>query len=97
MAHGQVYWCIMSQNEHLHIIPIPSLVATLLHAEQVKGEPLIEEEVLAIRDTCPSVAMTDEMLSKVVARRGYDDIDPERVWEEWLAIRPSLTGEDAIA
>ncbi len=87
----------MSQNEHLHIVPVPSLVATLLRAEQDKGEPLTEEEVLKIRDGCPSVAMTDEMLSKVVARRGYDDIDPEHAWEEWQGIRPSLTGGDAAA
>ncbi len=81
----------MSQNERLHIVPVPSLVATLLHAEQDKGVPLTEAEVLGIRDKCPSVAMTDEVLSKVVARRGYDDINPENAWEEWQAIRPSLT------
>ena len=34
--------------------------------------------------------MTDEMLARVVERRGYDDIDPENAWEEWQAMRPSL-------
>jgi hypothetical protein len=87
----------MPQDEYLHIVPVPSLVATLLRAERDKGEPLTEEEVVSIRDKCPSVAMTDEMLSKVVARRGYDDIDPERAWEEWQAARPSLLGGDAAA
>jgi len=80
----------MSQNERLHIVPVPSHVATLLRAELDKGKSLTKTEVLGVRDKCPSVAMTDEMLSKVVARRGYDDIDPENAWMEWRAIRPSL-------
>lgn len=87
----------MSQDERLHIIPVPSLVATLLRREQEKGATLTKAEVLEIRDSCPSVAMTDEMLAKVVERRGYDDIDPENAWEEWQAIRPSLLSGDAIA
>lgn len=77
--------------------PVPSLVATLLRAEWEKGSPLTEAEAIAIRDKCPSVAMTDEMLAKVVERRGYDDIDPENVWEEWLAIRPTLPDRDSAA
>jgi hypothetical protein len=85
----------MSPDERLHIIPVPSLVATLLRREQEKGAALTEAEVLEIRDNCPSVAMTDEMLARVVERRGYDDIDPENAWEEWQAIRPSLISGDA--
>lgn len=87
----------MSQDERLHIVPVPSLVATLLRAERDKGELLTESAVLEIRDKCPSVVMTDEMLDKVLARRGYDDIDPENAWEEWQAIRPSLIGGDTAA
>lgn len=87
----------MPQDERLHIIPVPSLVATLLRRERDKGTPLTEAEVVEIRDNCPSVAMTDEMLARVVERRGYDDIDPENAWEEWQAVRPSLMGGDAAA
>jgi hypothetical protein len=87
----------MSQNERLHIVPVPSLVATLLRSERDKGRPLTEAEVLAITDKCPSVVMTDDMLAKVVDRRGYDDIDPENAWEEWQAIRPTLIGGDTAA
>lgn len=80
----------MSQDKHLVIVPVPSLVATLLRAERDKGGPLTESEVLAIRDKCPSVAMPVDVAAKVSAERGYDDIDPENAWEEWQAIRPSL-------
>ena len=80
----------MSQDEHLIIVPVPSLVATLLRAEKDKGSPLTEPEVLAIRDGCPSVVLSKQVAAEVVARRGYDDIDPDNVWEAWQAIRPSL-------
>jgi hypothetical protein len=80
----------MSQEECLHIVPVPSLVATLLRRETDKGTPLTEAEVLAIRDNCPSIAITDEMLEQLVEGRGYEDIDPENAWDEWQAIRPSL-------
>lgn len=86
----------MSQDEHLFIVPVPSLVATLLRAEQDKGVPLTEAEVLEIRENCPSVAMTPAMLANVAARRGYDDIDPENAWEEWQAIRPTLIGGGTV-
>src|SRR4051794_30294710 len=54
-------WSVMSQEERLHIIPVPSLVATLLRAEWDKDAPLTEAEAIEIRDKCPSVAVTDEM------------------------------------
>lgn len=31
---------------------------------------------------------TAKLCAAIVAARGYDDIDPERVWEEWFEIRP---------
>jgi hypothetical protein len=85
----------MSGVEHLLIVPVPSLVATLLRAEQDKGSPLTEFEVLSITDNCPSIAMPVDVAAKVAAERGYDDIDPERAWEDWQFIRPSLVDRDA--
>jgi hypothetical protein len=87
----------MSQGERLLIVPVPSLVATLLRAEKDKGSPLTESEVVAIRDKCPSIAMPVDVAAKVAEQRGYDDIDPENAWEAWQAIRPSLLGGDAVA
>lgn len=72
----------MSAEENLIIYPIPSLVATLLNREKAKGAPLTEEEVIAIRDAAPSVALTRDQVAQVEERRGYLDIDPENCWTE---------------
>ncbi len=85
----------MSQGEPLLIVPVPSLLATLLRAEKDKGSRLTESEVLSIRDKCPSIAMPVDVAAKVAEERGYDDIDPENPWEAWQAVRPSLLGGDA--
>ncbi|WP_420137439.1 hypothetical protein [Sphingomonas sp.] len=77
-------------DEDLVIMPMPSLVALLLSKEEEKGAPLMETEVLEIRDQADSVATPPDVVAKIAAARGYDDIDPERAWEEWMAIRPNL-------
>jgi hypothetical protein len=70
----------MSDSEKLVIYPMPSLVSTLLNREQAKGSPLTEAEVLQIRNDCPSVAVPIDVVPKIVAERGYKDIDPENCW-----------------
>lgn len=74
-------------DENVLIIPAPSLVATLLNRERAKGAPLTRSEVNEIRDACPCIAMTPEQLARVEGERGYSDIDPEQVWEEWQVAR----------
>jgi hypothetical protein len=80
----------MSDSEELVIYPVPSLVATLLNREQAKGSPLTEAEVIEIRDACPSIAVSIDVAEKMDAARGYQDIDPERCWEEWQEARKHL-------
>jgi len=80
----------MSDSDKLVIYPIPSLVSTLLNRERAKGSPLTEAEVIEIRDSCPSVAVPIDVVPKIVAGRGYKDIDPERCWEQWQEARKSL-------
>jgi hypothetical protein len=87
----------MLQGKNLLIVPVPSLVATLLRTEQDKGSPLTETEVLSIRDNCPSIVMPVDVAAKVAEGRGYDDIDLDKAWEAWQAIRPSLIDRDATA
>jgi hypothetical protein len=82
---------IMPQRERLIIVPIPSVVATLLRAERQKGTPLTESEVIAIRDSCPSSVLSEQVAAEVIAKRGYDDVDLENTWESWQAIRPTLS------
>ena len=43
-------------DEALVIVPIPPLVAVLLHHERAKGEPLTEAEVLEVRDAAVAAA-----------------------------------------
>ena len=82
----------MPQNMDAEIIitPIPSLVATLLNRERAKGSALTREEVEAITDSAPCVALTPEQRAAVDERRDYDDIDPERAWEDWQVARLEL-------
>ena len=69
------------------IVPVPSLIATLVDKEKRKGAALTEEEVLFIRDNCTCIAMTVEQERHLEASRGYVDLDPERVWEQWQKTR----------
>jgi hypothetical protein len=80
-------------HDDLVIYPIPSLVATLLHAEQEKGSPLTESEVLAIRDKCPSVTLPRSVAAKVTEERGYEDIDPDKCWAQWQETREKNKSE----
>jgi len=80
-------------EEQLLIVPVPSLVSSLLALETEKGSPLTESEVLEATDKAPSIAMPAHALAAVAEGRGYDDIDPENAWAEWQAIRPSLYEE----
>ncbi|WP_231420519.1 hypothetical protein [Sphingomonas sp. Leaf205] len=77
-------------DERLVIVPIPALVAILLHSAKEKGSPLTESEVLAIRDQATCITMSYSMAADMVEKRGYDDVRPENVWEDWSAIYPSL-------
>ena len=89
----------MENDEHdqddLVITPIPSLVAVLLNMENTKGSPLTEAEVLSARDGCECEVLTREQHAKVVAARGYEDIDPEFAWEDWQSFRSSQDQEEA--
>ena len=80
-------------DEQLLIVPVPSLVAVLLHHEEQKGAPLTENEVLEIRDKAECIAMPSDVAAQVAASRGYDDIRPEHAWEDWNAIRPTLIAQ----
>lgn len=80
-------------DERLILFPVPSLVSLLLRAERDKGSPLTEAETLAIRDGCTCIALRPDVAEGVVRDRGYDDIDPERCWEQWQKARTELLGE----
>ena len=83
----------MSESNDLIIYPMPSLVATLLNRERAKGSPLTEQEVIQIRDGCPSVAVPRDVARQIDESRGYLDIDPENCWEEWQRARKELADD----
>lgn len=69
------------------LVPIPSLVSTLLKMENQKGESLSEVEVLEIRDNCTCVNMTEKQYQELCHERSYSGICPESYWEDWQIIR----------
>jgi len=71
-------------------MPMPALVVLLLNKEQEKGSPLTEAEVIDVRDCAECVMVPRDTAARIADERGYDDIDPERAWEAWNAVRPSL-------
>jgi hypothetical protein len=76
--------------EKLKLVPIPSLAAILVAAERKKGAPLTKAEVEAIRDK--STVLASPVGSPAVDdRRGYEDIDPSKCWEQWQLLRARLT------
>ena len=84
----------MTDDEPLDIVPVPALVAVLLHAEREKGAPLDEAEVIALRDNAACIAAPRSAHIAMVKERGYDDLDPENLWQEWRQFRDKL-GEDS--
>ena len=78
---------VLKSEESLLIVPVPALVAVLMHHENEKGAPLTEEEVLSIRDSVDSIAIPLSAKQKLEETRGYADIDPENVWAEWQITR----------
>ena len=75
------------ENDELLIVPVPALVAVLIHLEREKGAPLTEAEVIAARDGAACIAMPRSAYQAVTDARGYADIDPERAWEDWLSFK----------
>src|SRR5438045_406566 len=72
---------------------MPTLVSLLLRAEQDKGGALTDPEVIASRDGCTCVALPEAVAAGVAKDRGYDDIDPERCWEQWQIARKELLNQ----
>lgn len=79
-------------EEPLIPVFIPALVVLLLDAERRKGSPLTEEEVLHIRDKGVCIVLPVEKVNGLDKTRGYSDLDPERVWEQWQVARDQLAG-----
>lgn len=82
--------------EEPQLIPvfIPALVTLLIHAERLKGSPLTEPEILAIRDNGVCMMMRVEDAQALAEKRGYDDIHPYHAWEHWQEVRAQIATEE---
>lgn len=80
----------MAAEEPLVHVFIPPLVDVIRWAEEAKGEPLTEAEVTTIRDEAICLTMRQSHAQALESKRGYPDLDPENVWQEWQAIRSEL-------
>lgn len=74
-------------EEPLVPVPIPALGVLLLNLERQKGSPLAQEEVLAARDKAVCMMLPLSAKRAMDEKRGYEDIDPENAWSDWLAFR----------
>lgn len=74
-------------DESLVLVPIPTLLAFLISLEKQKGLPLTEDEVLAARDDVACIALPVSEARALAEARGYDDINPEDVWNDWLEFK----------
>ena len=75
---------------------MPALVVLLVDAERRKGCPLTEQEVLDIRDKSLCIMMRVEHAIALDESRGYDDLDPVRMWEPWQVARAQLVEGEPI-
>ena len=80
----------MSDDAELIPVFIPALGTMLLSAEDKKGEPLTNDEVIEIRDNAACIMMTVADATKMAGSRGYDDLDPENCWYDWQMLRREL-------
>lgn len=76
-------------DDTLVVVPIPPLVTLLQQHEAAKGAPLIEDEVLGIRDGAVCMTMRRSRAEQLASSRGFPDIDPSNAWEDWVRVRGS--------
>jgi hypothetical protein len=71
------------------LVPVfmPSLHVLLAALEEKNGKPLTKKQVLAVRDKAVVMAMERRDAQRLERERGYSDLDPELVWEQWQLVR----------
>ncbi|WP_081641763.1 hypothetical protein [Dickeya dadantii] len=74
-------------GEKMTIIFIPALIALLTIREDEAGRPLTKEEVETIRDNATAIVLPEDVAISMTAERGYNDISPEHVWDEWISFK----------
>jgi len=78
-----------SAREMSELVPVfmPALQAILTALEEDRGNPLTKEQVEATRDEGACITMEPRDAQRFERERGYADLDPELVWEQWQLVR----------
>lgn len=71
----------------MKIVFVPALIVVLIDKEQEMGRELTRQDVESIRDGATAIRLPDEAAEDMIRERGYRDIDPENVWDEWQAYK----------
>lgn len=66
-------------------VPVPPLAVLLLTMQERMQRPLTKIEVIIARDNCQCVMLPRSRMLEMERERGYADVDPNNVWESWLA------------
>lgn len=77
----------MDKGKDLVPVFMPALSVILVNAEDKKGSPLEENEVIEIRDNASCMMMERSHAEAMDESRGYKDIDPENCWYDWQMLR----------
>jgi len=76
------------------LVFINPLVMLLAARERQKGSPLSETEVLKVRDeaacTKMPISQAEQFYAALDAQMQIPRLDPERVWEQWQAVRERI-------
>lgn len=69
---------------------MPALIFFLYKLEKEKGAPLSEDEVKRGLGMAPSIMMTRSDAQAFQEQRGFVDINPDNVWQEWQFVRTRI-------
>ena len=72
----------------MNIVCIPVLVIVLKAKETETGRSLNRQEVEDNRDNATGISFPDEVTT--CKYPAYPDLDPDNVWDEWVAYKTSL-------
>lgn len=84
----------MAKKKTTETVPVftPPLALMLARAEELKGEPLTESQVLKVRDAAPCVLMERADAERTREERGFRDVNPEDCWADWHRARVDVIG-----
>jgi hypothetical protein len=80
-------------QEALVPVFVPPLANLLAAATLELGRPLVESEVLSVRDKGVCIMMAEEQANHMEASRGFRDVIAEDAWADWHRLEVEMTGQ----